>query len=180
VIKKTIKLDFPIESQFLEIVAGIFRNYPHRLKVNELSRLAEAEGLPEKIKLAIRLISDEAIKCLLSNELFLAGLSFLSVQPEFFQSDRFVNLLKAVENGAIVSFLAENYYNLSGLVVRIGSENPSQFSDCSFVTTGFSLEREPFGVVGLLGPVRMDYPRATSVVRFASRKLSEALSAWFN
>lgn len=180
VIKKTLKVEFPVDAPFLEFISKVFQSYPHRLKANELSKLAEIKGLPEKARVVIKHIADEAIKCLLRNELFISGLSFLPVQPEFFDTARFMNLLKAIEEGAITSFLAENYYNLSGLVIRIGSENPAQFSDCSFVTTGFSLGREPFGVVGLLGPVRMDYPRATSVVRLASKKLSEALGAWFN
>lgn len=178
--KKTLQFDFPIDSQFLEIISRVFRSYPHRLKVNELSKLADNEDLPEKVKLGIKSIADEAIKCLLRNELFIAGLSALPVQPEFLDVARLMNLLRAIEDGAITSFLAENYHNISGLVVRIGSENPYEFADCSFVTTSFSVDREPFGVVGLLGPIRMDYPRATSVVRLASRRLSEALSAWFN
>lgn len=180
IIKKTLQLDFPVDSQFLEIISRVFRNYPRSLKVNELSKLAENEDLPRKVRLGIKSIADEAIKCLLRDKLFITGLSFLPVHPEFLDVVRFVNLLKAVEDGLITSFLAENYSNFSGLVIRIGSENPLQFADCSFVTTSFPVDREPFGVVGLLGPIRMDYPRATSVVRLASRKLSEALSVWFN
>ncbi len=180
IIKKTIQFDFPIDHHFLEIISRVFQNYPRRLRVNELSKLAENEDLPRKVRLGIKSIADEAIKCLLRDKFFISGLSSLSIHPEFLDVVRFVKLLKAVEDGAITRFLAENYFNFSGLVIRIGLENPLQFADCSFITTSFSVEKEPFGVVGLLGPIRMDYPRATSVVRLASRKLSEALSVWFN
>ncbi len=62
----------------------------------------------------------------------------------------------------------------AGVSVRIGSENPAGFDKLSFVAAGYDAAGTD-GVVGVIGPTRMDYPRAVSAVRAVADGLSEAL-----
>ena len=60
----------------------------------------------------------------------------------------------------------------------IGSENPlDEMRDCSFVASKYSINGRVAGSIGVLGPTRMDYPRAVSAVQFMARNLGELLTS---
>jgi heat-inducible transcriptional repressor len=63
------------------------------------------------------------------------------------------------------------------VLVRIGAENElPELRSLAMVAAGYGLPSRPLGAVSLLGPVRMDYGQAISVVREASRQLSRFVS----
>jgi heat-inducible transcriptional repressor len=65
----------------------------------------------------------------------------------------------------------------SDVLVRIGTENElPELRSLAMVAAGYGLPARPLGTVSLLGPVRMDYGQAISVVREASRQLSRFVS----
>jgi heat-inducible transcriptional repressor len=58
--------------------------------------------------------------------------------------------------------------------VLIGSEGQrTELSDFGLVLSHYGVSGYATGALGVLGPVRMPYARAVSVVRFMSRLLSE-------
>src|ERR687895_966759 len=75
-------------------------------------------------------------------------------------------LMRSVSNaGVVVSIGAENaFYNLVGT---------------SLVAAAYSHHEQPYGVVSLIGPKRMDYDAAISTVRSAAEALTYRLSAGF-
>jgi heat-inducible transcriptional repressor len=63
------------------------------------------------------------------------------------------------------------------VLVRIGAENElPELRSLAMVAAGYGTASRPLGAVSLLGPVRMDYGQAISVVREASRQLSRFVS----
>jgi heat-inducible transcriptional repressor len=59
------------------------------------------------------------------------------------------------------------------VLVRIGSENElPALRSLAVVAAGFGLPARKLGTVSLIGPVRMDYPRAIATVREAALQLS--------
>jgi heat-inducible transcriptional repressor len=64
-----------------------------------------------------------------------------------------------------------------GITVRIGRENrQDQVQDCGVITAVYLLGGNIVGAMGLLGPVRMDYARASSIVDYIAQSLSGYLS----
>jgi heat-inducible transcriptional repressor len=64
-----------------------------------------------------------------------------------------------------------------GLSVSIGAENGiDELRQCSIVLAPYEVEGEPAGVVGILGPTRMDYPHALAAVAAVSQQLGRHLS----
>jgi heat-inducible transcriptional repressor len=60
--------------------------------------------------------------------------------------------------------------------VLIGGEGQrSELSDFGLVLSHYGVNGYATGALGVLGPVRMPYARAVSVVRFMSRLLSELI-----
>ena len=57
--------------------------------------------------------------------------------------------------------------------LRIGQENPTpELRSLSLVAANYGLARRNLGAVSVIGPLRMDYPRAIIAVRQAASELS--------
>lgn len=63
--------------------------------------------------------------------------------------------------------------------IRIGPEFAEHgLPEFSLITTTYRAGRQQAGSFGIIGPIRMDYARVMSVLRFVGANLSEALSAF--
>ena len=68
----------------------------------------------------------------------------------------------------------------AGVVVSIGAENAFyNLVGTSLVAAAYSHHEQPYGVVSLIGPKRMDYDAAISTVRSAAEALTYRLSSGF-
>ncbi len=63
-----------------------------------------------------------------------------------------------------------------GLSVAIGSETGLPLSECSVVVAPYTVNGEQVGSIGVVGPTRMDYPRAMAAVQAVSSRLSRSLA----
>lgn len=62
-----------------------------------------------------------------------------------------------------------------GLQVRIGSEHFPELKDFSVVSSGFSYKGRPMGVLGILGPKRMQYERMMAIVGTVAKLMNQYL-----
>lgn len=61
--------------------------------------------------------------------------------------------------------------------VSIGSENAlEQFKDCSLITATYKINEKIIGSIGIIGPTRMEYSKAISIVECMTNYLSEVLT----
>lgn len=90
------------------------------------------------------------------NETYYTGLTYLFNQPEFANSHLVVSMGQLIDNlDKIVNDLQES---INQTTVLIGSEVPIG-DDCSMVVAPLNK-----GVVGILGPTRMDYSRSMKLL----------------
>jgi heat-inducible transcriptional repressor len=108
---------------------------------------------------------------------FVGGASRLAAEGSAFEtSERASRLLEMLEHQVVVVSLVRELLD-HGLSVSIGSENPlDELRDCSIVLAPFAVDGEPLGVVGVLGPTRMDYRHALAAVSAVSQQLGRHLS----
>ncbi|PWQ98535.1 heat-inducible transcriptional repressor HrcA [Leucothrix arctica] len=72
--------------------------------------------------------------------------------------------------------LLDNCIQAQGVQIFIGRESgQAVFDDCSLVTAPYSIDDKHIGVLGVIGPKRMQYERVIPVVDITSRLLSAAL-----
>lgn len=110
------------------------------------------------------------------DRLYHVGVPALLAQPEFHDADRAAPLIECVENGlALLETLSEALPN-NGITVRIGRENRrEELGGVSVVAIHYGAGNSD-GVVGVIGPTRMNYERAIEAVRTVADGLSSALS----
>lgn len=110
------------------------------------------------------------------------GAGYIVQQPEFRDARRLEAILSILEQRRALYRLFSSVMQASssapGVTVVIGQENPlEEMRDCSFVGARYRIHDRPAGTIGVLGPTRMDYPRAVSAVDLMARSLGEILTA---
>ena len=145
----------------------------------EIRPVRDAMAGDTKSSLLVARVVDEILDSLAEadrDRLYHGGIPALLSQPEFSDADHVLPIMRALEDGigmleSLSEFLAEN-----SVAVRIGSENRrAELGNVSIVAThygGSSVD----GVVGVIGPTRMDYTKAITAVRAVADGLNEALS----
>jgi heat-inducible transcriptional repressor len=133
---------------------------------------AQSELLGQIVDTIVSTLAEE------QERVFMVGASNLLRQPEFEDPCVAMPVLDLVERGAVLFQLIGNAMELHRVFVRIGEENSlPDTGKLSVVATGYGVGEEPYGVLGLLGPTRMDYARVIATVRCVADNLSESLRA---
>ena len=125
----------------------------------------------EAVKVLIKSIADRS-----QERVFIDGATKILEQPEFSDVIKFKPLLRIMEE-------EENLYKLltnnlqRGAKVKIGSENENfGIQDCSVVTAGYEIAGRTVGVIGVLGPTRMEYAKVLPIVEYTAGILSDLLT----
>lgn len=107
---------------------------------------------------------------------YLEGLHLVLSQPEFSKSQRTLTLLRLVEREDWLETALGPETTDEGIRVIIGQENRDEaLQDLSLVIGNYGLTGRVRGVIGVVGPKRMDYTKAISSVNYLSAILSESL-----
>ena len=148
-------------------------------RASEIRPLRSALGASEAGSTLIVRIVDEMLDALDEadrDRLFHVGVPALLSQPEFHEADRVRPLIEFLEDGISVLEALSEALASPDLMVRIGHENRrAELGNISIVATNYGVGGSD-GVVGVIGPTRMDYSRAMAAVRAVASGLSDALS----
>jgi len=111
-------------------------------------------------------------------EVKIGGTSHFLDQPEFASHrERMRALLQALEEKEKLLGILDRCLEAEGVNVVIGSESAiEEVLECSLITHIYKEGERPVGVVGILGPKRMEYPRMMSIVEYTANVLSRLLT----
>ncbi|NLI92434.1 MAG: heat-inducible transcription repressor HrcA [Peptococcaceae bacterium] len=106
---------------------------------------------------------------------YLGGTLNMLNQPEFRDLNKVKNLFSVFEeNNKLKELLS---HNQNGLNITIGSENTDEvFKDCSVISATYHINGKQIGSIGVLGPTRMDYGKAITIVDYMTKSLTEMLT----
>ncbi len=137
----------------------------------------EAERLRSQADQLVRRALDVAFQALQpepdAGDLVVASWLALLDQPEFHDLDRVRQLLAAVETQERLVAILDEMLSLGGVQIAFGEEvgEPSLRS-CVLVAAPYGDRGRPIGVLGVIGPQRMDYARVVPVVDYLSTLVS--------
>ncbi|MCL5075910.1 MAG: heat-inducible transcriptional repressor HrcA [Chloroflexi bacterium] len=105
------------------------------------------------------------------------GLAHTLNQPEFSRVEKMRALVRLIEERSAFAGVIRRVLDTPNVQLFIGEENElSDLWECSLVMTRYGLEGGDMGTLGVLGPIRMDYGRTISAVRFLSTVMNELLN----
>jgi len=97
--------------------------------------------------------------------------------PEEERNERVRKVMEVLEQNRFLPVLASQLRNSDGVQVIIGGENEWDYmKDVSLVVARYGREGKIGGVLGVLGPTRMQYGRAIAVVRYMTQVMNELLA----
>ena len=108
----------------------------------------------------------------------IGGTAHFLDQPEFaHHRERMRAVLQAFEEQEKLLSILDRCLEADGVQVVIGAENAmEEVIECSLITHIYKEGEHPVGVVGILGPKRMEYPRMMSIVGYTANVLSQVLT----
>jgi len=108
---------------------------------------------------------------------YLEGLHLMLSQPEFANNPRALDLLELLEGEDWLEGIFRPDLDKGGIKVIIGKENPEEvLQDLSLIVGEYGIPDKAGGIVGVIGPKRIDYARAISLVSCLSSLLSESVA----
>jgi heat-inducible transcriptional repressor len=137
---------------------------------------AEATELERRVAEAVREMMHRIDVCA-GLDVYRDGLWNVLGQPEFVHRETAQQVLRLLEERHFVETLVSDVIRHGGLQIIIGGEGRWQdLSEVSVVLARYGVEDEASGALGVLGPLRMQYDRAVSVVRFVAQLMSDLMS----
>ncbi len=115
------------------------------------------------------------IEDLSTRDIIYDGLVNMLNQPEFRATERVKQVLELIEGGSSLLTLLTDVLSQEGVQVIIGDENKlNDLRQCSVILARYGVG-DKAGVLGIIGPTRMEYGRTIGGVRYISRLLSEMM-----
>jgi len=112
-------------------------------------------------------------------EPYLEGLRLLLSQPEFTGSPRALEILEVLEGEDWLSSMLGQESSRGRVQVVIGEENPEPaLQDLSLLASQYGVPDKASGILGVIGPKRMDYAKAISSLNCLSALLSSSVAEY--
>ena len=110
-------------------------------------------------------------------QVFTDGIVNVLEQPEFAEGSKLRPILEALQRSEFLEQLVPVLTRGGGVHVIIGRENPSDaMHEVSLVFAPYGAPDRALGLLGVLGPTRMRYPRAIPTVRYLATLMDELIN----
>ena len=172
-----LELDFEISRNLLESTSNILNERLHGLALSEIrdsidSRLKHVSmGHPSLIKY-FQTSAEELFDFEDWEDYYFGGTRNIIRKPEFSEISNFDHLMEALENKHNMIQFLESVSDKQDIKISIGKENQKKnLEPFSVITRDYQIGNVR-GLIGIIGPTRMDYGRMVSIVNYMSRAIS--------
>ena len=181
VVNKLIKLPLAVAESDLKLLAAVLNATMTDTPAEEftqplMERVMRSAGEAASLVPVIMEFTAETLNRQGSTNMAVAGQMRLLGQPEYRDVDKAQRLLTTLDEDALANLPAV-MQNASGTKVLVGPENVAQeLKDTSVVMTKFDIGDGMQGMIGVVGPTRMDYAKVTARLTYFAESLSKAFS----
>ena len=178
VVNKLIKLPVNVTESDLKILSAVLNATMTGLTVDGftaelLERVMSAAGAAASLVPIIMEFSTETLNRQGSTNMAVAGQMRILGHPEYRDVDKAQRLMSSLDEEALANLPAV-MQNQHGTKVLVGPENVSQeLKDTSVVMTKFDIGDGMQGMIGVVGPTRMDYAKVTARLSYFAESLSK-------
>ncbi|MFL6247118.1 MAG: heat-inducible transcriptional repressor HrcA [Thermoanaerobaculia bacterium] len=143
------------------------------IRMTEQERTQHDQMLQKTISLGIEAVNDVAP---FEHELYVEGAASILNKPEFADAASFRKTFLALQEKEKLVEILETCLSEEGLQILVGSESDfTQMHNFSIVARRYGSASAPLGMVGIIGPMRMEYARMAPLVDYLSRALSRKI-----
>ena len=107
------------------------------------------------------------------DDLYVGGAARLMSEDRLQELSQINDLMKVLERRVVLLSMLRSALEEPSVYLRIGAENEApELRSWSVVAANYGIPRRNLGTVSVVGPTRMDYPKAIASVRQAAAELS--------
>jgi len=178
VVNKLIKLPVNVTEADLKILSAVLNATMTGISAEEftpelLERVMSSAGAAASLVPIIMEFTTETLNKQGSTNMAVAGQMRLLGQPEYRDVDKAQRVLTTLDEEALANLPAV-MQNQNGTKVLVGPENVAQeLKDTSVVVTKFDIGDGMQGMIGVVGPTRMDYAKVTARLSYFAESLSK-------
>jgi len=178
VVNKLIKLPVQVEDSDLKVLSAVLNATMTGLSAEEftpelLERVVSAAGAAAMLVPVIVEFTAETLRGSGSTNMAVAGQMRLLGQPEYRDVNKAQKVMSTLDEEALAK-LPAIMQNQNGTKVLVGPENVAQeLRDTSVVMTKFDIGDGMQGMIGVVGPTRMDYAKVTARLSYFAESLSK-------
>ena len=175
---KLIKLPLAVTDGDLKVLSAVLNATMTNLPVEAfnqdlLERVMENGGAAASLVPVIMEFTADVLHRQASTNMAVAGQMRLLGQPEYRDVDKAQRVLTTLDEEALANLPAV-MQNANGTKVLVGPENVAQeLKDTSVVMTKFDIGDGMQGMIGVVGPTRMDYAKVTARLSYFAESLSK-------
>jgi heat-inducible transcriptional repressor len=173
---RLVQIDYDIPEEKLEQISQYLSSKLVHMCLEEL-RSVIIEELKEERRVFGVLLEDflDQMKGLNEQvEVFIEGKLNLLDKPEFSNVSRIRAILQTFEEKKTLLTLLDKCLDSRGVQIYIGSEGfGNEVPACGMVLAPYAGSDSPMGSLGIVGPIRMNYARAVSLVEYTAQVLGE-------
>ncbi len=181
VVNKLIKLPLNVEETDLKVLSAVLNATMTQLSPDDytaeiLERVMMSAGVAATLVPVIVEFTTDTLRRQASTNMAVAGQMRLLGQPEYRDVDKAQRVLTSLDEDTL-SNLPAVLRNEKGTQVLVGPENVAQeLKDTSVVMTKFDIGDGMHGMIGVVGPTRMDYAKVTARLSYFAESLSKMFS----
>ena len=178
VVNKLIKLPLHVSDMDLKLLSAVLNAAMTGITVEEftaelLERVMASAGAAAALVPVVVDFTVETLRRHGSTNMAVAGQARLLGLPEYRDVDKAQKVLTSFDSDAL-SNLPAVMQNENGTKVLVGPENVAQeLKDTSVVMTKFDIGDGLQGMIGVVGPTRMDYAKVTARLSYFAESLSK-------
>ncbi|MDI6890877.1 MAG: heat-inducible transcriptional repressor HrcA [Thermodesulfovibrionales bacterium] len=177
---KVISLDSEVSQKDLNRIATYlnseFSGYTFdEIRLRVIKEMSKAKTMCDSLISKAIKICQEALY-FFRGDLFVSGLSEVLELPDFTDLKKIRELSRAIEDKHTIIKLLDKLSEFEGVQIIIGSENSmDEMEKFSVVVSACKEGDRPIGVVGIIGPTRMNYAKAIYIVDNTAKFITKML-----
>ena len=178
VVNKLIKLPVNVTEEDLRILSAVLNATLTHLPAGEFSqelleRVMGSAGAAASLVPIVMEFTAETLNRQGTANMAVAGQMRLLGQPEYRDVDKAQRVMSSLDEEALANLPAV-MQNANGTKVLVGPEHVAQeLKDTSVVMTKFDIGDGMQGMIGVVGPTRMDYAKVTARLSYFAESLSK-------
>ena len=178
---KQIAVPHPVEAEFLNKLSILLNQIIANRSVDEINideLMTVKNTIPDHHELLQQMLIFvyECLDEVRDSDVFLGGVANILNYPEYNNIAKAKELLSFLEDSHNIKKLFKPLSGDKDIQVFIGSENiATEMRDCSVVLTHYHIHDNQFGSIGIIGPKRMDYSKAVSMLEYFTKQLQSGL-----
>jgi heat-inducible transcriptional repressor len=109
-------------------------------------------------------------------EVYLEGVSKIIGVPEFLDMERLKELFQALERKEKLLLLLDKCMKEEGIHVMMGDESDiKEMRGMSLITSTYRIGERSYGILGVIGPLRMNYSKIIPIVDYTAKTVTDIL-----